>query len=330
CPAHLARAWATDTFGTTPSPPILVGHRPTTAVTAGTAGRLTDIVGAITISNLPNYTAVTVDDSADPSEATVTLEAFTAGGADFGRVSLLGGAPIDYKAADTGPVTVHTGLGGATVNVLATRVNTNLVGHGANTTVNVGDAGRLTNILGEITVTNPLSFTAVNVDDSADPDPRTVTLDTVSVNGADHGRISFVGGVPILYKYADTANVRVGTGQNNDVVSVLGTGASQPVSLHTRPGNDTVRVGDAAGALTVYGEAGDDILVSNGGNHTLDGGAGRDLLIAGAGPATLLGGADEDILVGGTTAYDLDPAALAAVAAEWARQGVPYAERVYH
>jgi hypothetical protein len=102
------------------------------------------------------------------------------------------------------------------------------------------------------------------------------------------------------------------------------------VTIHTGPGNDTVRVATAASPLTVYGDAGDDVLVGNGHGATLDGGAGRDLLIAGAAPATLLGGGDEDILVGGTTAYDLNPGALAAIMAEWTQADVPYAQRVDH
>src|SRR5205814_8408576 len=115
----------------------------------------------------------------------------------------------------------HTGTRGPPLPPPRRRSAPSLIGRGSNATANVGNAGRLTNIRAAVTITNPPSFTAVNVDDSADPDPRIVVLDTASVNGADHGRISF-GGVPILYKYADTASVSVRTGQNDDVVNVLG------------------------------------------------------------------------------------------------------------
>src|SRR5262249_25720730 len=109
-------------------------------VTIANAGRLTDILAAVTITNPPSYTAVTVDDSADPVARTVTLDTVSFSDGPYGRVSF-GGVPIQYKYADTSSVTLHTGTGGATVNVLATRVDTNLVGHADNTTVNVGNAG---------------------------------------------------------------------------------------------------------------------------------------------------------------------------------------------
>lgn len=60
------------------------------------------------------------------------------------------------------------------------------------------------------------------------------------------------------------------------------------------------------------------------------GSAGRDLLIGGLGINRLDGGAGEDILIAGATAYDLDPASLAAVMAEWGRTDLHYAARVDH
>lgn len=75
-----------------------------------------------------------------------------------------------------------------------------------------------------------------------------------------------------------------------------------------------------AGAIThiqnAIGSAGDDILVSNGGN-ALFGRAGRDLLIAGASASQLFGGGGEDILIGGTTAYDTDRDGLNRIMAVW-------------
>jgi hypothetical protein len=57
---------------------------------------------------------------------------------------------------------------------------------------------------------------------------------------------------------------------------------------------------------------------------------GRNLMIAGATAATLVGGTGEDILIGGTTAWDDNPAALAAIMAEWSRTDLSYRQRLVH
>ena len=88
--------------------------------------------------------------------------------------------------------------------------------------------------------------------------------------------------------------------------------------------------GGIARVQNVIGSAGNDILVGNGGN-VLTGGAGRDVLIAGAVASTLNGGDGEDLLIAVTTDYDLNPAALTAILAEWARTdgiNADYASRV--
>src|SRR5262249_42283437 len=150
------------------------------------------------------------------------------------------------------------------------------------------------------------------------------------------GHVRRSGSAALSY-YFGAGSAQLFAGRGDDRIDVQGAAAHAALSIHAGEGADRVYVGNTASAedtflspLTVYGDAGDDILVGNGRNHTLDGGAGRDPLIAGAGPATLLGGGDEDILVGGTTAYDLDSTALEVLAAEWARRDVAYAERVYH
>src|SRR5262249_43550523 len=140
-------------------------------VNIGRDHTVADIFSPVTITNRDSSTAVTVDDEADPTLRAVTLSNVTVDGDPAGRISISGPTPanIDYKYADTNQVIVKTGTGGANVNVLAAGVPTKLEGHGPNTTVNVGNAGRLTDIRGAVTITNPPNLTTVNVDDSADP-----------------------------------------------------------------------------------------------------------------------------------------------------------------
>jgi Ca2+-binding RTX toxin-like protein len=77
------------------------------------------------------------------------------------------------------------------------------------------------------------------------------------------------------------------------------------------------------------GGAGADVLVGGIGSDKLAGGGGADVLIGGLGADKLTGGAGDDLLIGGATAFDLDPAGLALIRAEWA-SGSPYADRVAH
>jgi Ca2+-binding RTX toxin-like protein len=115
---------------------------------------------------------------------------------------------------------------------------------------------------------------------------------------------------------------------------------SRSVLVYGGAGNDTVAVRGAG--LTAYldGGAGNDwldgrgtgvsLLVGRAGNDTLLGGAGCDVLLGGAGRDSLRGSAGDDLLVGGLTAFDTDPTAVRAIAAEWGRKDSDYADRVRH
>src|SRR5262249_61459102 len=86
----------------------------------------------------------------------------------------------------------------------------------ANTTLHLRNAARLPYTQRFRSITNPPSYTAVTVDDSADPVVRTVTLDTYTSSSGVFGRISF-GGVPLYYRYADTSIVTVYTGTGGEI-----------------------------------------------------------------------------------------------------------------
>src|SRR5262249_59976867 len=89
------------------------------------------IAAALTITNPQNWTTINVDDSADATPRTVTVGNGATSG--FGVIHGLAPADINFKYADTAQVTVSTGTGGNTVNVRATAVTTNLIGHGGDT-----------------------------------------------------------------------------------------------------------------------------------------------------------------------------------------------------
>ncbi|MHA4868827.1 Ig-like domain-containing protein [Duganella sp. PWIR1] len=80
------------------------------------------------------------------------------------------------------------------------------------------------------------------------------------------------------------ATVQGGAGKN----FFIGDGAAQHIVLATGADNDTL-----------YGNGGDDVLVTAAGNDHLDGGDGHDHLAGGAGGDVLAGGAGNDVLQGG-------------------------------
>ena len=244
-------------------------------VNVGNAGSVQNILSDLTIQNAPSFTAVNVDDSADGAVRNVTLSTVAIpddGGADTapaGQISGLAPALIRYEYNDTNGVTVNTGTGVATVNVLATGVATSLIGHSANTIVNVGDAGSVQNIQGALTIENPPSFTTLNVDDSADSVGRTVTLIAASIIA---GQISGLAPALITYRYRDTASpltINGGGGGNTFIVSDVTDFFNGPaVVLNTGAGDDLVEanVSDVGGfsPLTVNGQAGNNRLVVTG------------------------------------------------------------------
>jgi hypothetical protein len=234
-------------------PVNLIGGSFNTTVNVGDGGSVQAINGPLTISDPPAFATVNVDDSADATPRTVSLDTVTNSGVDYGRITGLARAAIQYKYADTSSLTVQTGTGGATVNVLATGKPVSLIGHGANTTVNVGNAGSVQAINGLLTISNPPSYTTVNVDDSADTTVRTVTLDTVTIGADEYGRIAGLAPAVIQYKYVDTNTVTVETGTGWATVNALST--FNPVNLIGNPsGLISLFASDAANTWNITGQ----------------------------------------------------------------------------
>jgi hypothetical protein len=58
--------------------------------------------------------------------------------------------------------------------------------------------------------------------------------------------------------------------------------------------------------------------------------AGRNLIVGGAGADQIFGGGGDNLLISGTTAYDMDPVALAALMSEWTRTDADFSTRLSH
>jgi Ca2+-binding RTX toxin-like protein len=90
----------------------------------------------------------------------------------------------------------------------------------------------------------------------------------------------------------------VGAGDGNDIITFNGTwtaGGNSWVNLNG--GDDTFINNSATSTITVYGGAGNDILIGGGGNDTLYGGIGNDTLNGRGGNDTLYGGAGSDTYI---------------------------------
>jgi hypothetical protein len=235
----------------------LVSNRSTT-VNVGKAGSVQSIVGTLNIENPPSLDTINIDNSADGTARTTTLGTFTPfGDSNWGYVSGLAQANINYEYADTTSVTVRTGFAsGNVINVLATGDTTNLISR-ASTTVNIGNAGSVQGIFGTLNIENPPSFDKIVVDDSTDATARATTLSTGTNssdsegNGHLYGFITGLAPAAISYEYFDTTSVSVNTGTaSGNVVNVLATGVTTNLRGHA---STTVNVGNAGSAQGIVG-----------------------------------------------------------------------------
>jgi hypothetical protein len=219
-------------------------------VNVGSGGSAQGIGGVLTIQNPPSFDTINVDNLADGTGRAVTLSTIVIGGANFGSITGLAPAAIDYKYADASSVNIITGSGNDTVHVRATGVATSLSSSGGNDTVNVGDAGSVQSILSTLNIQNPPGSTALNVNDSTDAVARTATLSTFSSGGANWGTITGLAPAAINYKYMDTSDVNITLGLANDTVNVLTTGV--PTSLSSNLGGDLINVGSAGSVQGIF------------------------------------------------------------------------------
>src|SRR5262249_936686 len=153
------------------------------------AGHVDGLFGTLSIQNAHSTDTINVDDRFDSTTRTVTLNTSASGGANWGTITGLAPAAINYKSPTTPPLPL-TPAALATTNLLATGGPAGLSSGFGRDTVTVCNAGSVQGILGALTIQNPEDFTAINVNDSADTTARTVTLKTFTSGGANWGSIT--------------------------------------------------------------------------------------------------------------------------------------------
>jgi hypothetical protein len=227
----------------------------------------------ITVQNPPpnGYTYLHVADQNNPSATTATLTATRLTLQRDGQTEeinyhqqdlrgldvFLGNARNDVNVVDTpqsgfsGGVStnIYTGIGPNNVNVLATSGRSlNLNGNSPNTTVNVGNNGRLDGIQSRgITIANRNGDTGVVIDDHNDPGvvgtTLTATFDTIRTDALYEQIAGLAHATIYVQRSTTTRNVDVYTGTGSVTANVLAT-IGRGLNLNGNSPNTTVNVGN--------------------------------------------------------------------------------------
>jgi hypothetical protein len=252
--------------------PTTITSRGTSSVVVGKAGRLTNILGTVSVNSSTGSVSLTVDNSADPFRRSVTLDrthiSFGGPGIFYNApaltsLTLEGGSGGTYTIADTpsAPTTLRT-RGSNTVYILGNSSQLNINGQAASDLVRIGDNGRLVNILAPVSVTNSVAnATTLVVYNSADTGNRAFTLGPTQISS---------GGPAISYGMNALLGLYLLGGTGTSTYTITGTpntGATGVV-LETQGNGDRVRVLANTSPVSVNGLAPNRVEVGDNGRLT--------------------------------------------------------------
>lgn len=284
-------------------------------VTIGYLGKLNNIRGVVDVRNsgVSGYTNLKIDGSTESAAQTWVVDALKVTEPSHAEIryqqsalntlAIFGGIAGNTFNVLTTPqnslntlfVTVNSGTGVDTVNVLRTRSGTTINGQDSADVVNIGEAGKMRNIAKDVYITNLSSYSTINLDDSTDTLGRAVTLDAASSFVGVLGSVTGMSPGQILFKQADLRALNLRGSSNLDFFLVKNTANSNipggsPTTISAGQGADTIRVTGTTGALIVTPE-GSNNLVNLGGDG------------AGSGSLTPLKGAVSVVGEGGDGNY---------------------------
>jgi hypothetical protein len=264
------------------------------------AGRLANVTGAVSVLtddgrqiHRDGYrgnatTALTVDDSLNPAPANYLLgpssvSAAPAGGPPFfnatfssailNSLEFFGGSGgnavtlTDTRVLSSLPkVVLNTGLGADTVTVEQTHTNVEVNGQDGADVVNVGKDGSVQGITRQLTVTNFGDWSTVNLDNSADLQPRTITLDA-----GTYGTVSGLAPGLIRFRRQDLRALNIWSGGGSNTFEVRNTAQStipggSPTTIYPTL-FDTVNVHGTTGPLIVDLQHGENQVAIGGRSH---------------------------------------------------------------
>ncbi len=225
----------------TGSPTILDLGDTKSVVNVGNAGDTSGILANLTISRDNGF--IGVDNSAGLSPQTITLNQIpgSGGGPTIGSISGIAPASIIYTANSSLSLLLSTDTKTNHVKVLGAPVKTQINDLGPDL-VTVGGSG-----VNVAAITGPLTLVAINlgavvtIDDSADTQARTITVDA-SQSAPAYQRISGFAASPIVTA-GNCNSVQIDTGSGADMVNIAGT--LYLTTIANTSGADSVNVGHA-------------------------------------------------------------------------------------
>lgn len=253
-----------------------IDSKDTSAVYLGDNGRLTRILGSVYITNSHvNGTDLLIFNSNDTGNGTFA----------FGPTLIFSseGPPINYAANALNVLEFSGGTGtnlytiagtpdfpagcilhprgaGDRVRVLANTTPLTISGQAANR-VEIGNNGRLTDILKDVTIGGPVAPTSLVIDDSADPNSPTATITSSTVS---------YGNPNATIRFTNLDSLTVQGGPGGGPFNVQSTPAGTSVTVNAGTGNNAITVGNPAnrldgilGPLTINGQGGTDTLIIN-------------------------------------------------------------------
>ena len=250
-------------------------------VSVGKAGKLDGIYGTVRVENSSGFTTLNIDNSADtsPKRLVVSSNAVAFGSkfiffdqSDLKRLSVYSGPVATTSTVSSTPQngsgTLETwlgfGAGDDTVSIRSTAGSLlKIDGGGGRNTVNVGNAGKLAGIQGDVLVFNSGStgYADIKVDGSQDDFGRFAKIEADRVRDLSTGVIRFdpitlnslvVSGSQFVNRFdilgtpqnrQNNATIVLNSGLSNDTVNVLRT--SSHTTINGQNGSDLVSVGQA-------------------------------------------------------------------------------------
>ncbi len=268
---EVGAASATVNVLTSPSALNIHGSAANLTVNVGSAGSVQAIQGEITIYNPGGHSNITVDDRNDALSKAPALST-DPGDASYGQITGLAPGAIYYHYADTASLVVFTGTNTATVNVLATGANVNDLGADdpQGTTMNLGNAGSVQQILGSMSLSNLSGPLTVNVNDQSDMGNRSVMLDAFN-SGLEFIKLTGFTAATIFATSAGPGNFTVNGGSGSNTFNVANTAPNTTTTINGGAGVNTFRVqATAAGSTTNLNGSSSNEFVLEGNDLTLN------------------------------------------------------------
>jgi hypothetical protein len=264
----------TDVVSTAPLGPngagvlTLEGHSPETYVSVlSNDHTVRGIRGTLRITNSRAYTGLYVYDSSDTVQQTFSLDSVIIGDGLYGQITGLARGAIQYRYNQTTYLSVYTGPGGANINLTGTGVDTYLEVAGSNdSVVLLGSARGLQGLQGQVTISSHTGRVNVDVNDVADTQNPTVTLDTFTPD-IEYVEVFGLTPRPVTIQSDCIARLDVEGGSGSTLQVQNTSKYSFPTTIYTNFGNNTVNVhATSQSPLSVYLSGGDTAKIGDANN----------------------------------------------------------------